>query len=369
MSFLKLLSNLPGWRTRRKIVVIESDDWGSIRMPSLKAYNRLRDAGVSVDKGDNQRFNTLDTLANKDDLEALYDTLSSFKDKNSNPAVVTPMALSANPDFNKIEKDNFSNYHYQSFFETLKDYQQENTIALWKQGYKNQIFVPEFHGREHLNVRLWMKALQEKDKDTLAAFQNRCWGFKPKNHTGMSFQAAFYIQEMQKDIASQNQIIEDGVKLFERLHDRKPKFFVPPNASIHQDSINEAVNNGMKYVSSPKIHTEPLGRGKSTKHFRYIGKKGKNGLIYITRNCFFEPSYQGKGHSLEDCLSHVDTAFKFRKPAVISSHRVNYVGGLNDKNRIAGNKALKELLKQMLSHWPDVEFMTSVELGDIIRND
>lgn len=26
--------NLPGWHTRRKIVVIESDDWGSIRMPS-----------------------------------------------------------------------------------------------------------------------------------------------------------------------------------------------------------------------------------------------------------------------------------------------------------------------------------------------
>lgn len=34
-TVIKNFSNLPGWRTNRKIVVIESDDWGSIRMPSL----------------------------------------------------------------------------------------------------------------------------------------------------------------------------------------------------------------------------------------------------------------------------------------------------------------------------------------------
>ena len=28
------LLNIPGWRTKRKLVVIESDDWGAIRMPS-----------------------------------------------------------------------------------------------------------------------------------------------------------------------------------------------------------------------------------------------------------------------------------------------------------------------------------------------
>ena len=32
------LLNIPGWRTKRHIVVIESDDWGSIRMPSKDVY-------------------------------------------------------------------------------------------------------------------------------------------------------------------------------------------------------------------------------------------------------------------------------------------------------------------------------------------
>ena len=35
------LLNIPGWRTKRKLVVIESDDWGAIRMPSKEIYNQF----------------------------------------------------------------------------------------------------------------------------------------------------------------------------------------------------------------------------------------------------------------------------------------------------------------------------------------
>lgn len=31
-NFIKNLSHLPGWRTNRKIIVIDSDYWGSLRM-------------------------------------------------------------------------------------------------------------------------------------------------------------------------------------------------------------------------------------------------------------------------------------------------------------------------------------------------
>lgn len=367
MDILKLLSNLPGWRTKRKILVIESDDWGAIRMPSLKAYDTLKDKGVNVNKGDSERFNTLDTLASAKDLEVLFETLSAFKDKNGNHAIMTTMALSANPDFDKIEQHDFTTYYYQDIFQTLKDYQQEDAIPLWKKGFEEGMFVPEFHGREHLNVKLWMQALQHKDKDTLEAFRYKCWGFKPKQ-ANMSYQAAFDVKDIE-DISKHKEIITDGVRLFEKVHGRKPRFFVPPNGVIHQEVINKAVTEGMTYVSSPKIHHEPLGEGRHRKRFRYLGKKSKNGLLYITRNCFFEPSYRGRDHSLEDCLLHIHTAFKFHKPAVISSHRVNYIGGLKEKNRAEGNKDLKELLSQILKRWPKVEFMSSTELGELISHD
>lgn len=41
-----------GWKTSRKIIVIESDDWGSIRMPSKEVYNSLLKQGIRVDKDD-----------------------------------------------------------------------------------------------------------------------------------------------------------------------------------------------------------------------------------------------------------------------------------------------------------------------------
>lgn len=35
----RVLYDFPGIHKKKKIVVIESDDWGSIRMPSLKIFN------------------------------------------------------------------------------------------------------------------------------------------------------------------------------------------------------------------------------------------------------------------------------------------------------------------------------------------
>lgn len=45
------LFNIPGWHTKRHIVVFESDDWGAIRMPSLEAFNALKAEGVQVGDG------------------------------------------------------------------------------------------------------------------------------------------------------------------------------------------------------------------------------------------------------------------------------------------------------------------------------
>ena len=85
-TLVRELSNLPGWQTNRKIVVIESDDWGSVRMPSLKSYEKLMADGLEL-TGGSKRYNNNDTLASKDDLTALFETLAIFKDKNNRSAV------------------------------------------------------------------------------------------------------------------------------------------------------------------------------------------------------------------------------------------------------------------------------------------
>ena len=101
----RIASNIVGFSTKRKLVVLESDDWGSIRMPTLDIAKHLNSKGLDMFTGDSGRYNTLDNLENQEDLEALFHTLSAFVDKNGRHPVFTAVGLVANPDFEKIKQN------------------------------------------------------------------------------------------------------------------------------------------------------------------------------------------------------------------------------------------------------------------------
>jgi hypothetical protein len=60
-------------------------------------------------------------------------------------------------------------------------------------------------------------------------------------------------------------------------------------------------------------------------------------------------------------------AFLTRKPAVISMHRLNFMGSLVEQNRMDNLKLFEKLITKLLLKWPDIEFMTTDELGDLIK--
>ncbi|NOR88211.1 MAG: polysaccharide (de)acetylase, partial [Bacteroidales bacterium] len=69
-----------------------------------------------------------------------------------------------------------------------------NVFEVWKEGITKKLFVPQFHGREHLNVATWMRALQKGDKETLLAFDYGVWGYTNKHPLGLMYQAAFDLE-------------------------------------------------------------------------------------------------------------------------------------------------------------------------------
>lgn len=362
---LRNFSNLPGWSTNRKIVVFESDDWGSIRMSSNATRELLIKKGVDLLSGDSYRYNMYDTLATDNDLSALFDILSLIKDKNGNSCVFTPISLVANPDFEKIKASNFEKYYFEPFTITMKrSHGCEKSFELWQEGVKKRLFVPQFHGREHLNVQVWLKALQNNDKHTRIAFDYGVWGFNNILPSGVSYQAAFDLDQP-NEIEYQKEVITSGLELFEKLHSYKASVFVPPNGPFNETLEKTAFNGGIQFMSAAKIHLEPHGNKKIKKRFHYMGQKNKYGQRYITRNCFFEPSQSGKDW-VDSCLNDIQIAFRWHKPVVISSHRVNYIGALDPGNRDRGLMQLKQLLQTIVKRWPNVEFMTSAELGDLM---
>lgn len=366
MDIKKNLSNLFGSRIERKLIIIESDDWGSIRMPSLEVFDRLKKYGFPVDKS---HFNLYDSIESNDDMTTLFETLSRFKDRKGNYPVITGVNVVANPDFDAIKRNGFQSFEYEPYTETLKQYKNSDKVYdLWKEGIEKKVVYSIFHGREHLNVQRWMRYLRSNNTDVHYAFENKLTGFPKRNEKLLSgdLQAAFDI-DFQEDIEYLKIVLDTGLDLFEELYGYKSEYFVPTNGWFNNMLEKTLYEKGVKYVNTSKIHIEPLGNGNFRKHYRYIGKKNKLGQTYITRNCFFEPSSNQTKDWIGSCLKEIEIAFNWKKPAVISTHRVNFIGRLHPENRDNTHKQLSELLTKILKIWPDVEFVTSVELGNIIN--
>lgn len=57
------------------------------------------------------------------------------------------------------------------------------------------------------------------------------------------------------------------------------------------------------------------------------------------------------------CLKNIEASFRMHAPAIVSTHRVNFVGSLESTHRDDALQQLKELLNEIVKHWPEVEFM------------
>jgi hypothetical protein len=362
----KNLVNISGWRTDRKILVIESDDWGSIRMPSKAIYQELLNKGIPID---NDPYCKYDSLASPEDLEKLFDVLISVKDKDGNPCVITANTVVANPDFDKIQQSDYRKYFYEPFTATLKKYQNQcNSFDLWQEGIKSNLFHPQFHGREHVNIPLWLNLLQQGNEPVLKAFELGLWGLGPDiTRTGkLHIQASFDALQT-FEIEQQHSIIVDGLELFERLFGYRSKSFIANNfiwdTSLNNTLAEKGVNiiQGMKYQKLPILQTSNRGLIRHS-----TGEINKLGQVHIVRNCEFEPSQNPKIDSVSYCLRDISNAFFWKKPAIISAHRLNFIGHLNEENRNKNLRSLKSLLSRIVDKWPDVTFMTSDQLGEHI---
>jgi hypothetical protein len=361
--------NLPGWTTKRKIIVFESDDWGSIRMPSKEVYNACLKAGYPVDKNVYEKY---DTLESEDDLELLFELLRKYRDSKGNPPVITANCLVANPDFEAIQKGNFERYQYELVTETFKNYpNRSGCFKLWKDGLNENIFKMQFHGREHLNVSLFMNALQRGDRDALFGFalgMPGCISLDSGDVGNYYVEATRFNTESDKE--EKLAIISEGLDIFKNLIGYQSESLIPPNYTWSLDFDEPAAKLGVKYFQGYRKVREPGSNGAPDSYYtHYLGKTNKSGQLYLIRNCTFEPSLNHSGDAVEKCIMDIASAFRMNKPAILSTHRINFAGSLDPDNRDKTLGQLNILLGLILKRWPDVEFMASDNLGRLIHNE
>jgi hypothetical protein len=360
--------NSRGWRTDRKIIVIESDDWGSIRMPSIKVYNDLLSRGYPVDILPYLRY---DALESNTDLESLFEVLSRIKDKNGNNPIITANTIMTNPDFDKIRDSGFRHYFYELFIETLKRYPEHDCVYdLYKKGIRQKIFYPQLHGLEHLNVNRWMKAIQDEKSNARVAFDN---GFFDLSISHTTITTDSFVDALNpsnaKELVEQGDRLKLASELFYRTFGYRSVTFIAPCKIWRPELENNFRDIGIKNIQSGSYQLIPeFGKlNIYKKKLHYTGERNKFSQSYTVRNCFFEPSSNEKKDVINTCLKQIETAFKNQKPAIISSHRLNYIGYLDINNRNRNLDLLGNLLSKIQNIWPEIEFLTSEDLTRIIN--
>jgi len=362
------VKNLIGWKTRRKILVLSVDDYGNVRLASGKAREELDRAGLKAVS----RFDAYDTLENKEDLEMLYEVLDSVRDTHGRPAVFTTYALPCNIDFEKMSGENYVRYHSELLPRTFEKLSAMDPAAyqgawpLLQEGVSRRLLVPQFHGREHFNVKVFGDLLQQKDRELLASLKSRSLAsLSVSDSQGPGYTAAFGFWDFKENQAFES-IIEEGLNAFEKVYGYRAAQFIPPGGGEHSIIHTYASKYGINYLEVPMIKKEHQGGGRYRTRFYYSGKKNATGITYLVRNVVFEPTDGEKTEAINLAMKQIEAAFRLKRPAIISSHRVNFCGHVDPGNRQKGLEALNVLLKRVCKKWPEVEFLSANELGDLV---
>jgi hypothetical protein len=348
-NFINSLGN----KTKRKILVIESDDWGAIRMPNKKVYKEFLNKGIV--KADDA-FAKYDGLESKEDLDFLYETLRQFKDINNKPAVLTANIICANPDFKAIKESGFKKYTFEDANVTSLEQGGFMLRDKWNEGFQQKVFHPQLHGREHVNVRRWLDKLQRDDASLKKAFEQQTF-------VGDNSLAAAFHTFSEDDDAYYAEVIKDAIHLFYDNFGFDSKTFIAPNYTWSPQLERAFHQENILFLQGSHFQNVPMRNSMATdRRFHYFGQKNPQGILYLVRNCLFEPAISPQVDYVDTCLRHIENAFYWNKPAIIASHRLNFVSVGGEENRDKNLKQLSTLLRTVQKKWPEVEFLSTEQL-------
>lgn len=362
------LTNAKGWRTNRKIIVFESDDWGSIRMPSKETHKKLKKTRIGSTLS---LYDKLDSLERRDDFQNLLEIASEFKDYKNNSLVFTLNTVMQNPDFKKIKASGFEQFYGVPFFDSYQQYHEEKLEDLWFKGMEDKLIKPQFHAREHLNEYLWLKDLRSGIENTRLAFDYDFFAIKTATSSKLrKHYLATYFSETEEEFKRVSIATKQGLDMFKKVFGFNSKSFIASNYYWSKDLEAILKDYGVKGLQSQRgnIMTDYKTGTTSIKRFN-TGQENEYGQIYTVRNVLFEPYLDQNRDWVASSLKEIKNAFFWKKPAIVCMHRINFASEMNINNRDNNLGALKNLITELLKLYPDVEFMSSDQLIKLIAHE
>jgi hypothetical protein len=277
-----------------------------------------------------------------------------------------------NPDFTRIIESDFQSYFTHNLEESFNltsatDSRYKSNLGIWKQGFRDGVFVPQLHGAEHLQVNRWLRYIKSGNDLLRNAAHQGFWGISayttPK--INKSLQASLHI-DSPEDKAFAIERIKLATEEFRRVFGFSSQTFIPPNYTWFEDIEKILLKSRVISFQSGSVQNIVDDFGSIRKVRAHTGMHKASGIGLTIRNVDFEPSDFRSRNPVSTALKQIETAFLWKKPAIISSHRMNYVSANDPANGKRSIEALSELLRQIVKRWPDARFLSSVQLAEQI---
>jgi hypothetical protein len=361
-------ANLRAASIPSKAVVFESDDWGSIRLRDRIAFESMERQGLNLGAS---AYNSFDCLERKEDLESLLEVLGKYKDLHGQHPKFTLNTVVCNPDFERIQASNFENYYYESFFDSYARYYGHDLAPVWRHGIDQALIYPQFHAREHLNVPLWMRDLRLGHTQTRLAFAHQFYGLRTKTSSPNQIHyVSAYSPESQGEYDELCQTVADGLAVFKQTFGFRSTSLVACNYVWPQSLEPFLADKGIRHFQTrlKRFSPNPADSGKRSVIRHYTGQINRHLQTFGVRNVLFEPYSNRQRQWVRTALNQIDEAFFFKAPAIICTHRINYCSHIRTDLKGESLRMLSELIKEILKRWPQVQFMTSDQLAELMRN-
>jgi hypothetical protein len=368
-----MLSN-SNYRRRHEIdwnrypsVVFESDDWGACeRTTDTAIYGKYCKIMRKYIKGSNPSSSTLETPA---DLERLFSILRKYSGIDSLPCIFTAFTCMGNPDFAAIRANGFSEYVDIGLDKGVPaEWERGDIAGMMRNGFEKGVWAPEFHSfLHHTSPVRWMERLNasgQEGKKARELFEINCY-----------FQGEHVPEYDGLNVKEQFDWVSRCMTRFNNI------FGFMPQAAVTSDAYPETeivwAANGITAIclkncriNTGEIVVYPTKPWNMQNVYEKIGNFNPSlNSVYITRNVFFECAmFTGAagGHSTEEVVPVINNRLNvLNEPAVISTHRLNYVNldnGLVELRFRELEKLLAALQKK------GAYFLTTGEVADLYRS-
>lgn len=319
------------WREpafRHPVLVIESDDWGAGPLGQAAALNDIAEV------------------------------LARHRDSTGRAPVLNLALVLAVPDGPAIEAEG----RYRRV--TLDDPRFAPVLQALRDGVARGVFSLQLHGMEHF----WPPTLLASGDAAVAA-----WLRQPvpatteqlPSHLQSRWVDAGTLPSLPHAVEQTQDAVEEEVCAFDRIVGAPPRVVVPPTFVWTRDVERAWARHGIEFIVTPGFRStlrnaQGLPDGDEGP---IVSGDQVDGLTYLVRTDYFEPA---RGRDAAYALRALARAAAEGRPCILENHRDNFIF---DAEQCRSSLAeLEVLCAGALRRHPDLRFVSTVELGRILRS-